>query len=101
MQSHMKSHTKKVIKMALFWYLYVCIVLASIAGAWNPQNPLIMLIVIAGSLLIWYIILKLLFWIVPQLVVILYEVLLFLLKGLWNFILNRVREFGKALRNEN
>lgn len=96
----MKSHKKKIIKMAVFWYLYTGVVIASIVEAWNPLNPYIMLIVIIGSLIIWYFILKFIFWIVPQLLTEVYKILSFLLKSLWNFTLNRVREFGKAFRNE-
>ena len=93
----MKSSAEK----AIFWTLYILISIFSFFG--SLQNPAMMPIIFGGSLVIWYFILKGIFWVIRRLCRV-FPVLLGHLtripKALWKFTLDRVREFGKALRDE-
>ena len=93
----MKSSTEKTI----FWVLYLFIVVFAFFG--SLQNPVMMPIIFFGSLIVWYFILKGIFWVIRRLCRV-FPVLLTHItqipKTLWEFTLNRVREFGRALRDE-
>ncbi len=58
----MNTPTSKIV----FTCLYINIVIFSLIGAWNPENPYIMLIVFAGSLVFWYFILRLIFYVIGR-----------------------------------
>ena len=93
----MNSSTERTI----FWILYLLIVVFSFFG--SLQNPVMMPIIFGGSLIVWYFILKGIFWVIRRLCRIFPVLLTYttrIPKALWKFTLNRVREFGKALRDE-
>ena len=96
----MKSRAEKVI----FWILYtlptvphLIFVLYHVS---NDRDGFIFdeeyFIVTLVWIVSWYFILKILFWVMPKLG----HLLSSLLRSFWNFILNRGREFGKALRDD-
>ena len=102
-----KSSAEKV----LFGFLYSFIALFSLIGSNIPTTGYIGIIIFFGSLVVWYFILKFIFWIGHQVIGLscyvflrlsryVFPFLLKIPKALWNFILNRVRELGKAIRNE-
>lgn len=98
----MKSSAEK----AIFWTLYIFIAAFSLSGTLlrDPENAHIMLIVFIGSLIVWYFILKFIFWVIRRLCPVFIELLKAIARipeTLWKFTLDRVREFGKALRNED
>ncbi len=59
----MKSSTEK----AIFGIIYALMASFGIIGAWNPENPLLSLLRIFLGLIVWYPILKGIFWIIRQL----------------------------------
>ena len=86
-----------------FVILYILIAMFSFGGAWAtwiPYSPIHFLITFVVSLIVWYFILRFIVWLTLK--VIPGFIHLFKIPNiLWKVILNRVREFGKALRNEN
>ena len=58
---------KSSVERTIFWILYIFIAVLSLMGSWNPLNPYIMIITFVGSLIVWYLILKLIFWVVRKL----------------------------------
>ena len=87
----------KHIEKTIFWILYLFIAVFAFFG--SLQHPL-MPIIFVGSLVVWYFILKGIFWVIRRCYRILSIHISRIPKTLWQFILNRVREFGKAFRNE-
>lgn len=96
----MKSSTQRTI----FWILYSLLAALSLLGSLQSESPLITLISTIVGLILWYFILKLIFWVIRQLCPVFSVLLKFIAlipKALWKFTLDRIREFGKALRDED
>ena len=94
-----------LIEKIIFWTLYVYISMALFFGTWNRENPLIGIITFLVGLIVWYFILKGIFWVIRRLLrpifIRILKAIARIPKVLWQFTLNRVREFGKALRDED
>ena len=93
---------KSSIEKTIFWVLY-CFYGIMLVAAWihdGPENPYIGLIFAAASMIVWYLFLKAIFWIIRRCWRVLSVYIPRIPKTLWTFTLNRVRELGRAFRDE-
>ncbi len=93
----LSTSQKTLFRKILFWILYCYIGLAIVASLLNRENPLTGLMIAIPSIIVLYFILKAIFWAIPRVWQVLFRLIP---KTLWKFTLDRVRELGKAIRDD-